>query len=374
VKYAHLAIALLLTATALGQSSVKPTFFGLHAHSNKFPTVAFGTYRCWDAGCRWNAQNPSYGSYSFAWMGSLFDQAKGATTIYTFGIVPAFASSQPRLTGCAYANGACAMPYVSDWTAFVQALAKYSASRKASGRKGIDLYELWNEPNAGNFWRGTYAQMVQLASAAYPLIHQYDPSAKVSTPVPQGTAGWQWMSGYFAAGGSRYADEVGFHGYTGTAYPESQIANVNALRSLMSQYGVSSKPLNDSEHYWWSISSAVSQASYLSRHMILAAAQGISKDVWYAWCGYGGSLCGTANANVYATVERWLLSQTVSKPVVVGPLYAVTAGRNKIVWTTSGSASVPAVGFTHWGDVWGGTHAITGSSLSVDSVPIELIP
>jgi hypothetical protein len=174
---------LLLSLLGSAQSYVWHSFMGIHAHKDEMPSSGtFGTYRFWDSGGRWAAQNTSYGNYDFSLMDSTADQAqsKGSNGfIYAFGDVPQWASTNRNGTGCAYNNGGCYMPYLSDFKAFVSALARHSAARKVAGKLGITMYEVWNEPNATNFWRGTTSQMVQLAAAAYPLIHQYDPTAKV---------------------------------------------------------------------------------------------------------------------------------------------------------------------------------------------------
>jgi hypothetical protein len=366
LKCILLLVALSLTASA--QTYISKNFIGIHAHINALPSSgSFGTYRFWDSGGRWAAMNPSYGSYYFSVMDSVADQVRskgGNVFIYTFGDVPKWASTQPWLTGCAFNDGGCAMPYLSDFKAFVSTLARHSAGLKAAGKLGITMYEMWNEPNATNFWRGTTSQMVQLAAAAYPIIHQYDPSAKVATPAPQGIYGYKWLQGYFAAGGARYSDAVNFHGYVGTRPAESGIANVNQIKSLKSQYGLGSRSLNDTEADWWGYS-GTSATAWLARKHVLDASQGVSSLSWYGW-SFGSSLLYTSNATGYAQLGKWLVYRTIYPASISGSVYQVRlTGANSwsgvVAWNTSGSSWLTvSSSYHHYTDLWGNVHSLNG--------------
>ena len=366
-----------LSLTASAQSFVTKSFIGIHAHTNAMPAGgSFGTYRFWDSGGRWAAMNPSYGNYYFTVFDSVADQVRskgGSTFIYTFGDVPKWASTQPWLTGCAFNDGGCAMPNLSDFRTFVSVLARRSAARKASGKLGITLYELWNEPNATNFWRGSVSQMVQLAAAAYPLIHQYDPSAKVASPAPQGMYGYRWLQQYFAAGGARYTDEVNFHGYVGTRPAESGINNINQIKALKSQYGLSSRPMNDTEASWWGYTGSAATA-WMARKHLLDASQGVKAICWYGWT-FGAPLAYTSNATVYAQLGKWLMGHTAYPAKVSGSVYQVPlSGSNwsgVAAWSTSGSTWIQvSSSYHHYTDLWGGVHNIGGSGVTVGSLPI----
>jgi hypothetical protein len=58
---------------------------------------------------------------------------------------------------------------IQDWKDFLTALIEHY---NGTTQPHIRYYELWNEANAHNFWSGTFAQMVALGQAAYPIIHQ----------------------------------------------------------------------------------------------------------------------------------------------------------------------------------------------------------
>jgi polysaccharide biosynthesis protein PslG len=340
-------------------------------------TRMFGTYRFWDSGGRWAPQNPSYGNYSFSWMDLTADQAASygvGQFIYTFGDVPQWASTNPNGTGCDFNNGGCYMPFTGDFTAFVSALARHSAARKAAGKLGITMYEMWNEPNATNYWRGTTSQMVQLAAAAYAIIHQYDPSAQVASPAPQGMYAYQWLQGYFAAGGAAYTDAVNFHGYVGTRPAESGINNVNQIKSLRAQYGLWGRSLNDTESSWWGYTGTTATA-WMARKHLLDASQGVSMLVWYGWT-FGASIAYTSNATVYMQICKWLVGHTVYPVKVMGSVYQVPmTGANGwsavAAWNASGSSWLPvSSSYHHYTDLWGGVHTISGGGVSISTLPV----
>src|SRR5438309_1603208 len=81
------------------------------------------------------------------------------------------------------------------------------------------------------------------------------------------------LQGYFAAGGAPYADMVDFHGYVGSQMPEAGLANLSTIKQLAVQYGLSSKPLQDTEAYWWTITDTTAQTAWLARHYLLEASQ-----------------------------------------------------------------------------------------------------
>ena len=74
---------------------------------------------------------------------------------------------------------------VQDWTDFITALMQHYNGKT---QPHIRYYELWNEFNIALWWTGTDAQMLALAQAAYPIIHQ-DPYSVLLTPSVAGPVG-----------------------------------------------------------------------------------------------------------------------------------------------------------------------------------------
>jgi polysaccharide biosynthesis protein PslG len=115
-------------------------------------------------------------------------------------------------------------PNANDYAAFAAA----SAARYAA--QGVNVFELWNEPNIGSNWstNGTpsVAEYTALLQASYPAIKAADPQSTVllggiaaasntSTTVSPET----WLSGIYADGGQNYFDAVSVHPYCWPAAP-----------------------------------------------------------------------------------------------------------------------------------------------------------
>src|SRR5438105_1980276 len=260
-------------------------YFAVHGWgfaTNNTPWPAgVGSYRTWDAGAVWATVEPSRGYYTWGRLDQIvnFMHGKNVDVLFTFGRVPQWASSKSTLSICGYGPGQCAPPYsMTDWSNFVSAVAN-----RYKGR--IRYYELWNEPNASNWWSGTTSQMLQLASIAYGIIKSVDPSATVLTPAPQGLYAFQWMQGYFAIGGANYANVVAFHGYVGafngttTRPPEYWIPVVKNMRTTMANYHVY-KPLWDTEAGWganWQYPSTYNRVGFVARMYMLHWLYGVSR-------------------------------------------------------------------------------------------------
>jgi hypothetical protein len=130
---------------------------------------------------------------------------------------------------------------IRDWDAFITALA--------TRYKGKLIYELWNEPD-NNYWTGTVADMVLLTSHMFAIIRSIDPEAVIISPSGEAP----YMEKYYAAGGVRTVDVISVHGYpdprrNDVAETISGFLTV-PMRAVMAKYGLSQKPLWDTEGSW----------------------------------------------------------------------------------------------------------------------------
>jgi hypothetical protein len=345
-----------------------------------WPSVPFCSKRLWDTGAIWKNINTSYGHYYWTWLDTLMLQAQqhGADTVFTFGVVPSWASTNPTLTGCGYANGGCAPPIFSDWTTFVDALSRHSAANKAAGKGHIGAYELWNEPDASNWWRGTPQQMASMAQAAYKIIKQNDPTAIVVSPSPQGIYGWKWTDAFMSYGGGNYADVIGMHGYLpqGTSQPEYYFNFlITNTKAVMNNHGVGWKPIWDMEASWTAdsnLSSYYQQAAFLARSYILRLFNTVQRFYWYAWDNTTyGTLWTTSGirpaGTAYAQVAKWLVGATVGKCSTSGSVWTCNISRSNgyvglLVWNQTGSSSYwPSTTYKQYRDIAGGIHSVSGS-------------
>jgi hypothetical protein len=259
----------------------------------------------------------------------------GQDVLFTFGVVPQWASSNPNDTKCAMIPGSCDAPKDvnvdgsgSDqiWKNFVTALVQHNQGR-SSGR--ITSWEMWNEPMNPIFWNGTFPQLLRMVSDAYAIIKAADPKALMVSPA----FGWEskgclnWMANYFAAGGGQYADRIAVHGYVFAPYgkygaPENIVPYYNAFHAVLQQYGQDSKWIWDTEANWGfndNFSDPDLQAAWLARFYMLHASYGIKRLYWFL---YNGSRIGLWERDpndprkpgklfksgiAYVEVSKWLI-------------------------------------------------------------------
>jgi hypothetical protein len=293
---------------------VEPSFFGMHiSNATIMPWPAtdnFSAVRVWGltevqdgkyVHVEWRNVNPSDGVYNWTKLDAVVNtiQDKGKDIYYVLGgNIPQWASTNTDGTGCAYGNGTCFAPTVDAWKKFITAITTRYDGNHGFGK--IKYWEVWNEPNASNFWgevADPYKKMVELAKAAYPIIKAADPNNLVISPAPQGSHSHEWLDMYFAAGGDQYTDVVAFHSYLFGAPPEKVIDLAKSIKDVQAKYpALAGKPLWDTEHAWGDDFSekypfAVNedeQTAWVARHKILSASNGIERSFWYVWDGYEG--------------------------------------------------------------------------------------
>lgn len=332
---------------------VPAEFFGMHLAAqgaDGWPSVKFATQRIWDSwpGVSWADINPSQGTYNWANLDALVNDSlsHGVELVYTFGYVPAWASTNAGGACDGAQNGSCYAPQMQAWTDFVTQIAN-----RYKGK--IKYWEMWNEPNAGNFWKGTNAQLVAMAKEASAIIH--NTGGTVLSPAPQGTNSHVWMDGYFAAGGASYTDITTFHGYLYSA-PEAITTLADNMRSVQNKYGLTGKPLWDTEHSWgdssWPMGADQDQQSaWLARYVVLSFSQGIDRSFWYGWEHFNwGTLYDRTTKQIlkpgvaYGQVYAWLVGAGMSPCTNSGGIYQCQLSRangyqGTIVWNANGQSS-----------------------------------
>ena len=383
------------TTTTAAVATVPASFFGMHYSSAQYqpwPGVQFSTLRTWDQypGVSWADLNPSSGVYNWANLDTVVNAAvaHGVDIIYTFGYVPPWASSNPTGSCAGGPVGTCYRPNPVAWQDFVtQITARYKGK--------IKYWELWNEPNAGNFWQGTPSDLVTMASAAYPIIAAS--GGTTLSPAPQGDNAYQWLGSYFAAGGGPYSDIVTFHGYVGGA-PELINTLTAKVKSTMAQYGVS-RWVWDTEHSWgdstWPFgATSDEQSAWLARYIVLSFSDGINRTVWYKYDGYEGqpqwgtmfdatSKQMSKPGLAYQQVYKWIVGAKMDSCVLSGAVYQchltrATPYEALIVWNVDTMDSQPATftpptGYTQYQTLDGTTTSFgAGAQVPIGMKPILL--
>ena len=330
-------------------------YFGLHIHHlaspvpSPWPDMPVPAWRLWDADVRWLELEPSKGQWRFEKLDGYvaLAQQHGAEILLTLGVTPAWAAAPPR----AYTNerpGPAAPPRdLEDWRAYVRTVVQ-----RYKGR--IPAYEIWNEPNLRDFWAGSTDEMVALTREASQIIHSIDPRAVVVSPSATAAFGIPWLAEFLKKGGGQYVDVIGFHFYVDpqTRPPEDMVPVIQRVFQVMSENGVGSKPLWNTEAGWLAVAKIESEqigAAYLARAMTLAWAAGVRRFYWYAWDNWGLGIVTykesehrvTPAGQAYKILEQWLIGAEMTgcseTPAHVWVCQLNRAGKKQwMVWHAQG--------------------------------------
>jgi hypothetical protein len=385
-----------------------PTFFSQNlsitglTNPSHYPSVPFGSLRLWNTHTHWKDIETSQGTYDWttldAWL--MLAQKQGKDVLYTFGKTPQWASMRPTEPCTPSPNLGCAAPPLDVdsgdalWKEFVSELVKHSLASTPH----ISYYEIWNEANIG-FWTGTDAQMVTMAKDAYAIIHALDPSALVLSPsVSGGPGGFNWLTGYFAAGGAaaNAQDLVAYHAYSYDTLrePAALPATIDKIHGLMSANGIGDEQLWFTEGSWGNPNispffSAEEEAAYLAQQYIFMWAKGVGRYYWFTWDSQNyGTLWDPTNGihpagTAYGLLYKWLVGsihadQPCSQSADATWTCTLTLANGKraeIVWNENISMSL-AVGtaFTTYQTLDNSTvDSIVGNSVTIGHKPILLV-
>jgi hypothetical protein len=304
--------------------------------------------------------------------------------------------------GGPYAPRGCAEAPINtqDWHDFVAALAAHVDG-------GIENWELWNEANLDEFWRGDMARLVTLSADARSVIKAVDPNATVVSPSVtvifetqslcdsyDPRCGTKWMSGWLGLGGWSLIDAVAFHAYPPpatpnppTEAPEHVIGQIAMQRAVMVKNDAGQLPLWDTESSWAldsHLTDPQQQAAWVARHRLLEWSNGVERAYWYSWDNttYGtlwSSDGGILAAGVsYGEIEQWMTGAVLTSPCAdAGSVWTcgqqTANGPTLAVWDTAGSSrfSVPQ-GFTRYRQLDGGTVFVDGGTVTLSPTPILL--
>jgi len=344
------------------QQPIPATFFGLSvigitSGTTPWPVNAHVGTLGKTEGTEWNDLEPSNSTFEWTRLDNSISEARSAgiaNFMYTFWSTPQWASSEPKqsciLTSAENVTGCAAPPTnINDWDAFVKELVtRYKGE--------IGYYELWNEANLAETYSGSVAEMVTLAQHAYGDIKSIEPGAIVLTPSvsrvgilpysPGCNPSECWLDEYLQAGGGEYADAVAFHPYAcfateaacaqlGIACPQGEIQScagtpivteINGIRSIIANYGLSGKPLVATEGGFPGDIIAENltgtpdqQTAYVARWFTIQASENVSIAVWFSEFPSQGGLAGFGTAAAEAEINQgykqtyqWLVGSTFS--------------------------------------------------------------
>lgn len=160
-----------------------------------------------------------------------------------------------------------------------------AAAKHFQGRQII--WEIWNEPNNGGFWKHPNAgQYAALALATSGAIRASDPDATIVAPASIGFP-WQYFRTIFNAGILAGVDAVSVHPYRDTP-PETVGAQYRRLNELIARYAPRGKyvPIISGEWGYSTYSRGVSpqtQADFVARQQLFNLLYRVPVSIWYDW-------------------------------------------------------------------------------------------
>ena len=393
-------------------------------NGNDYPKLTFGTLAHPEIGA-WAWIERSKGTYDFTLFDKYVNVAKAhglvddnntVSMAITLGMTPPWAAADPRscITNKGVPRCTCGPANIQDWSNFVAALMNHY---NGVTMPHVRYYELWNEMNINLFWTGSQTDMLNLAKAAYPIVHA-DMHSMLLTPSVAGpvgniakNSGTTWMANYLDAGGAKYADGGAFHGYIGeqkgvTPFPMpdenstsgcseyttcygSIVTKTNMMRQVFDQHGLAGKPMFDTEGSWGdgTVTDPDTQAAWLARWYLLQAGlrsnDNLQMAAWFTWGDPATFHWGTIETDSGAPTEagiafnqvyNWLVGATIDQPCTSSsdgtwtcPLARPGGYRALVIWNALGTKSyMPADGFTDYRDLAGNTVKI------VKGVPVMI--
>jgi hypothetical protein len=170
---------------------------------------------------------------------------------------------------------------------------------------GVRSWEIWNEPNVGNFWspKPNVVAYTDLLKRSYAAITAADPGATVLTggtapaggtldwTSPDGTqvSPWRFLKGIYDNGGRGSFTAVAHHPYTGMPYGPSTTATWNSfqhtddLHDLMASYGDGAKKVWGTEAGSWTGTSSNAVTEAVQADFVKQYISG-----WNAWSSFTG--------------------------------------------------------------------------------------
>jgi hypothetical protein len=157
-----------------------------------------------------------------------------------------------------------------DWYDYVFAtVSRYKDS--------IHYWELWNEPNLSQFWKGTQAEYINLVKVGADAAHAADPDCMVLAPeLSSAGPASSWMTNLLQQAGDKI-DIISYHQYDGGDVPSGRLTGIDNMHNAIVAAGYANKPIWITESGWESDDiGEQKQADYL-----VAMLDGMSSRPWW---------------------------------------------------------------------------------------------
>jgi polysaccharide biosynthesis protein PslG len=357
-------ITVTTTPDRTNPGEIPPSFFAMNTvNQADYPKLSFGMLSHPEIGA-WAWIEQTQGKYDFTLFDHYVSEAvahglvDGTNTVslaITLGETPPWAASDPKSCTMHKDMSFCTSgpANIQDWSNFMTAVMKHY---DGVTMPHVRYYELWNEMNINLFWTGTQDDMLNIAKAAYPIVHS-DPHSMLLTPSVAGPvgnlskdSGTTWMASYLDAGGAKYADGGAFHGYIANlnvkqfpmpdedttpgckeflACYGSIVTKTTLMRQVFDQHGLGGKPMFDTEGSWGNgtVTDTDIQTAWLAQWYLLQAglhsSDNLQTAAWFTWGDpanfHWGTIETTAEAPTQAgtafnQVYNWLVGATMNTP------------------------------------------------------------
>lgn len=192
--------------------------------------------RCHDMiqATRWARVEPTQGDWAFQGEEAV-DRciAAGMNVLGVFFATPNWAVDNP-----ASGNYAAGPPRdMNEYREYVQRTVERYRGR-------IRYWEVWNEPDAGNFWHGTPEQYVELLAATREVAKAADPDCVIIGGGGLHYSMKQWIEAAADAGMLDYCDWLSYHSYIPVDEPaEAMLDNILYFKDLLARHGRADIPL-----------------------------------------------------------------------------------------------------------------------------------
>lgn len=304
-------------------------------YSTNYPTIPIASWRAITAEVHWFSLEPVKNQWDFQKLDIAVRlmENKGIDILFTLGYPPAWASTMPGVKGPFVYGELGAPKNIKDWENYIRTLVQ-----RYKGK--IKYYELWNEPKIkeidGDSAPFTAKQLVELGVAAYKILREIDPTAKLTTPsMVGGEKGVNRMQAYLEAGGKECTDIVSFHYY---GLPEQIPEYHKKLLNVLVANNIAHLPIWNTEFGYLiedpttpnthplmggsfsRVLPAEEAAVWLARSFIIAASVGIERFYWFMWDGKNMGLLTYKERRInqagiaYGEVANWLTNR------IVGPI------------------------------------------------------
>jgi hypothetical protein len=370
---------------------VTATLFGSHPIRG-VPEFA-GAVRLWDTSTSWNQIEKSPGQYSWGAIDRQVAQAQaaGQEVMLVLGGTPEWAAVA-QAPGAEFAGPGSSMPMKDPamFESYVRAVVNRYGGR-------IGAYQIWNEANISQFWRGTPELMADLTARAYRIIKDAVPGATVVAA----STGSRWVKG-FTEFYPEYLAALGAFGWPIDAFsvhlyplasgtPKDRAYLLGMMNTALDIAGAPKKPIWETEINYGITNPGTGEAArsisdaevpaYVARTYVDSLRYGIARSYWYGWTPEYRLLGiqmwnGYQATTAYGRVRDWLLGSTFLGCTTTGIVVQCNFDRGGapffVAYTDDGSAaSLPNPGGTVYTGMDGAT-APAGPEIPISGTPIRI--